>query len=241
MNKRYGASLTVAVFLLLPIAASAGPFVTFPTGDAAWSVNITYTNSSVSNAPPVSPPSSDGPPPAYTQNAAASRKATKVEVTLLNNVKRTVITWSDAKTSERWTIPNLPVVFEGDPRDDSIASVRDGGSRQIFDSFSLSCDEDAFSWLKPEFLQGKTPVSYQDKQCFHYLGSVALPGVFGNNHISVKREAWIDSKTLLPVALRMEMSLSVFIFQEKPPVGPLVLPPKYKKAVDYYKAVMGYP
>ena len=79
--------------------------------------------------------------------------------------------------------------------------------------------------------------------CYHYLGSAVQPlsGLGGKTPIKEKREAWIDSKTLLPVAVDTGASLAVFTFAAKPPVGPLVPPPNFKKEIDYYKGVMGYP
>jgi hypothetical protein len=58
--------------------------------------------------------------------------------------------------------------------------------------------------------------------------------------IPVKREAWIDSTTLLPVALNTGDSFCVFTYLP-PPTGPLNVPDNFQKAIANYKHVMGYP
>jgi len=228
MNKTYLAAWIACCTLFTGIAF-ADPAVQLPTGDAAWSVAITY-------APTPPPDPAKKAPPVL-------KKAQKIEVTQVGDVRRVRVTWTDGQSTEEWSVPNLPVVFKEYPNG-SVASIQKGGLEVKFDNFNMPYDISAFSWLTPATLQSQTPVSYQGKQCLHYAGGASLPDVgrqSGGTSTRFKREAWIDSKTLLPVALTTETSLCIFTFQDNPPVGPLDPPPKFKQEIAYYKRVMGFP
>src|ERR1700722_18907039 len=142
-------SFVAASVLLLSAHLDAHAQFVFPQGDAAWKVDIT-------------PLSSD----------ALSNRAypTHVDVTQVNKAKRIQITWSDGKTTERWAIPGLPVEFYQDPRTGLVRTLQSGGPSQMTADMNFSYDAFAFAWVKPDTLADKDPVSYQGKQCFHYLG-----------------------------------------------------------------------
>ena len=78
MNMGCFAALISGCFLFTAIA-SADSLVKFPAGDAAWTVNITYPKSRAAAAPPKSQGGT---------NAPASRKAKKIEITQVDNIKR---------------------------------------------------------------------------------------------------------------------------------------------------------
>ncbi len=103
-------------------------------------------------------------------------------------------------------------------------------------NFFLTYDISAFDWVTPDLQKEKDPISYQGKQCYHYIGSFTPP----MQKFVVKKEAWIDAGTLLPVALDTGSALTTYKFSEKPPEGPLVMPASFKEAVKYYKVSMGY-
>jgi hypothetical protein len=222
MNKFY---LFLFIVSLLPLSFSdaSADLVSFPTGDAAWTVDVTPDNT----------PSSSAPAAPGTQSI---RQVKRAEVTQLGDVKRIVITWSDGKTTEKWSIPKLPVTFEEDPRNGVVTPFLNGGPTILSDNFYLTYDSFAFDWISPQALKEKDPIYYQGKQCFHYEASVPAP----MQKFALKKEAWIDATTLLPVALDNGNSLSIFKFQEKPPTGPLTMPPAFEHAVSYYKLTMGY-
>jgi hypothetical protein len=202
---------------ILNLNARADLFV-FPTADAAWTVDITQESSTPARG-------------AYLKH---------VEVTQVDKLKKIHLDWSDGTSSEKWTIPGLPVTFVQNPRTGTVWPQQNGSAMQTSSNFGLTYDSFAFAWIKPENLQEKTPISYQGKQCFHYIGSTtyALPGSKPSDED--KREAWIDAKTLYPVALDTGSSLTTFTFQDKPPTGPLTPPPEFEKEIAYYKAVMGF-
>lgn len=233
MNRMCLVFLAVGTFV--QDTAFADDLVRFPTGNAAWTVDITYRNSSAA-----SPSPEKDAIPAQKPLHPVAPKATRIEVVQVNNIKRVRITWNNGKTSDRWTVPSLPVTFEENPGASGITPVEERSLGEKFRKLDLPFDLSAFTWLKPEFLQEKS-VHYHGKSCFHFVGFIILPKILDNGPeiAPVKVQAWIDSETLLPVARQTETSLCIFTFQEQPPGEPLVLPPKFKKKIDYYKMVMG--
>ncbi len=221
MNKKYFTLLVSGILFFSQIAAiAAEDLVKFPDGNAAWTVDVTYLKTS----------------------PAVPEKANKVRVTQVGNMKRIEIAWSDGKTTERWAVPKLPVVFESDPRNGSVVPVESGSLRNKLFEFNLAYDQSAFDWINPQVLKKKEPVSYRGKKCFHYQGTVRFSIVILNNpEPQSVRQAWIDSETLLPVAVDTGTALCVFTFEKEPPTGPLVCPPKFIEAIAYYKKVMGLP
>jgi hypothetical protein len=226
MNRALLAGLLAC--LLFPEEGNAGNLVEFPAGNAAWTVEIGYRNSPAASANP---------------DSYAPRKALKVEVTQAEGVRRMLIKWSDGKVSERWAIANLPVVFEQDPRDlKVVVPVQAGSLGNQITEFEIPSGASSFAWLKPQLLANEKPMKYRDKDCLHYVGTIAAPAVSGEKAPPpVRAEAWIDSKTLLPVALDSELALCVFTFHERPPAVPLVIPPVFKQRIARYKEAAGIP
>jgi hypothetical protein len=208
----------VSVQLFFMSLAGIADSVAFPAGDAAWTVSF-------------------APSSAPARNAGVSSKApSQVEVTQIKKIRRVLITWNDGSTTQQWAIPPLPVNFEEDPRTGAIDPNQSGSSSEGAIKFTCPYDLSAFSWVSPSTLKEKDPVDYEGKRCFHYRGQdQAYPG----GPVEM-REAWIDSVTLQPIALQAGNILATFTFAKKPPVGPLDIPPKFKKEIDYYKVVMGY-
>jgi hypothetical protein len=215
MNKIFRIISVLLASMPLGFYAHGGSIVAFPTGNASWIV-MSEVSGSTKGVP--------------TPNVE------KAEVTQVNDVKKIELTWSDGKTTEKWTIPRLPVEFEQDPRDGRVSSFQNGGMHQILTKFFQSYDSFAFDWVSPTTLQEKEPVTYKGKQCFHYLSTATAP----DSGISFKREAWIDATTSLPVAYDNGAFLSTYTFAPKPPTGPLEFPPAFKTSIHYYKASMGY-
>ena len=221
--------LTLVILGLFLLSANAADkLVEFPTGSASWTVDITYHETTS---------------PKDKSDTYVPRRARKVEVTQADDLRRTVITWSDGKVSERWTIQGLPVIFEQDPRDANVVFPTQTGSlMNRMTEFDIPSTAAAFSWLKPDLRAKEEPVQYRDKECYHYSGNLMYPAPReGGAPAAVKAEAWIDSKTLLPVALDSEIALCVFTFQERPSTTPLDIPPVFQQRIKSYKEAMGIP
>jgi len=225
----------LAVFLIRGGAARAEELVRFPEGNAAWTVEITHLNAAGEALPPEEEGAAAAP-----RNAPAPRKARKIEVIQMNGIRRERIFWTHGKTSERWKVPSLPVVFVEDPGAGNVAPVELAGMGEKLSHLDLPADLSAFSWMRPEFLQEK-PVHYRGRNCLHFEGFIPLPKILENSPEPppIKAEAWVDPQTLLPVARKTDTSLCVFTFATEPPVGPLEIPAKFKAKIDYYKLVMG--
>jgi hypothetical protein len=227
MNAFYAA--LVLGCLVLTNIASGDPLVQFPTGSAAWTVAITYPKSKDASAP----------------KAMAGNRAKKIEITQVDDLKRVRITWTKGQCTEQWTVRNLPVVFKEFPNGD-VFPVKNGDMETQSDDFNMPCDLSAFSWVTPASLKEKDPVKHQGQLCYHYVGTVNAPAMRQNRNAepevltTAKREAWINSTTLRPVALDTETSRSVFTFQQ-PPTAPLEMPAKFQQGIASYKHIMGFP
>lgn len=215
-------ALCLGIILSINAFAYATPLAQFPTGNAAWTVDISYLHS------------------AHGPQVSTRKQARKVEVTQVDNVRRTRITWTDGKTTEQWSIPNVPMIFKEYP-DGSVFPVHAGEREAKDDGLKAPSDLSAFDWLTSAFLQEKDPVSYQGAMCYHYVGGASntVHTSKGKQEVSRgKQEAWIDSKTLAPVALDTETLHCVFKFLP-PPNGPLAIPPKFQEEIEYYKHIKG--
>lgn len=221
--------------LLFPCLASADPSVQFPAGNAAWMVEITALHAAPATPPPVSPPSDP---------VDSLKRPRKIVVTKVDNVQRINITWSTGAPTEKWSIANAPVVFK-EYSNGVVFAISSLDIEALGDNITMPYDASAFSWVTPATLKEKQPINFQNAQCYHYVGSIAIPqasfpGYAAPAAVREKREAWIDSKTLLPVALATETSRCVFTFLP-PPVDPLVIPEKFKTEIARYKLNMGIP
>lgn len=235
MNRITNCAALISGYFLFTGIASADPLVQFPEGNAAWTVDITYPKSSAAPTPE----------PRDGANTAAPRKVKRVEIAQFADQKKLRITWTDDSTTEQWTIPNLPVVFKEYPNG-VVFPVGTGSMEHKYGESSMPANASAFGWVTPACLKEKDPVKYQAQLCYHYVGTANLPATPRGHSLedvgpeAVKREAWIDSKTLLPVGLDTETSHCIFTFHQ-PPTGPLDMPLKFKQGIANYKHIMGFP
>ncbi len=209
---------TCLILGLFPFDKGAGDLVKFPTGLAAWRVEIT--------------PMSSG-------NAGATTGAhiVKIDVVQDDEKRRNLVTWSQGSVMEQWEIYRYNLILRKDPMDHAFATSGVGDST---DGGAISHSPASFRWLASEFLQEKTPIDYKGRKCFHYKGTIersVLNGVKDDTAM-LAMEAWIDSKTLLPVAYEDGTGLGTFIFL-KPPSAELQLPAPFQKVLDGAKAGMG--
>ena len=210
MNKRRIVTLFLGIFLGFDLAAFGDGLIKFPTGPAVWTIDVT--------------PSSQQPSATTTKEYV-----TKIEITQDDKEQRSLVTWSSGRTKESWYVPtmNLIVTENKDGRPFLVSNSGYAG-----EAFAIPFTAAAFQWLQPQFLQEKDPVSYHGKQCFHYKGS-AVPVPAGKVPSPLtRREAWIDSETLFPVALDAGTTLCTYTFSNKPP-PPLVMPAKFQTVLGH--------
>ena len=216
MNKMLKTSVLILAFVQVFFAIGKGDdLVHFPHGPASWTVDVT-------------------PLPGGARLAQGT-VIQKIEVTQDEHQRRCIVHWSNGSTRETWMLTGLDVVLTEDPN----------GHAMLADntySFAVAFLPGDFLWLKPEFLQERDPIDYKGKKCLHYKGPSMHPvfSVRGEGDDPVMCEAWIDSKTLLPVALGDATCVGTFTFL-KAPEAPLVLPAKFKSKLDRYKLLMANP
>ena len=210
--------------LLFPLSANADNLVQFPTGPAAWTVTIGPSQSPATGTPV------KAPPPGFPGDE------TKVEVTQDAKKRLSVITWSTHTTTSRWEIPSANLFLYEDSLGQAGAVFSTAAiTKNLAVPFTASC----FSWLAPQNLVGSDPVNYQGKQCFHYKATV--PAItFGPflGKSTTSAEAYIESTTLLPVALDDGRKQATYTFSPTPP-APFPLPDKFKSAVSRFEQAIG--
>jgi hypothetical protein len=197
------------------------PLVKFPSGDSAWTVDVTYPDSSP-------------------QNTTTSPHIQKVEVVTKNDIRMSRLTWSDNHTTEVWqlTSPGLQV-FEY-PTNHAIYVVPSNDSTML-SIMPPKFDQTLFDWLDKDALKG--PDDYQGVKCLKYEAKVSVklnrPGSTTPNATlpPVDYKAWIDKDKLLPVALDNGVSLNLFEFHS-PPSQPLVMPEKFQAELKRYQTAL---
>lgn len=239
MNKLYVAILAAGVFAL-GSGASFAQAVQFPTGDAAWTVEIKYPRDA--NPQSSSTDASHGPS-AGNQQQGAVRKATKVDVVQLHKIRVIRITWNSGPATEEWTVPGLPAVFKEDANGE-VGEVTPNGLEMQSEMSDMAYDGNAFAWVTPDLLQSQTPVTFQGKQCLYYAPAAPSQAPHTDRHSvrapsSSGQAAWVDSKTMLPVALNTGRVLCIFTFLPTPS-GELRPPQKFMDEITYYKTSMGF-
>ena len=201
MNSAYSLFALVGFFFGTSLGASANGLVQFPSGPAAWTIDVTDSTKNTGS------------------QKLGNSAIQKVEVAQNERFSRHVVTYFSGDSRMVWGVTGTNLVMTEDPKGTAFLTP-------VTKYFFIPYLPSVFDWLSPTLLQEKDPITYHGKMCFHYKGPQA--------------EAWIDSKTLLPVALDDGTGLSTFTFHG-PPDQPLVLPPKYKTVLDAYIGFMGVP
>jgi len=218
MNKACLVSAVLGMFLFLNLEAGAD-LVIFPTGPAAWMINVTPSQASAG----------------ATTASSAQNHIVEIDVTQDNEKRRSLITWSDGKTTERWAIPRMNLILAEDSNGQAFSLLSGALGAQIL---AVPFTPSSFSWISPEYLLEKDPVNYQGKPCFHYRSNQHDVQPNGKNGRTVTEEAWIDSGTLLPVALDDGTNLGIFTFKKDPP-PPLTMQAKFQDAFRRAEEAMG--
>ncbi len=224
MNKPSFLHLTLALALLSNVTLADDLFK-MPPNPSAWTVNITYPDSS----------SSPTTSPAAKPTQTGIDLIQKIEIEQDGAKTRSVLYWASGKTIERWTLAGM-LLSEDDHGQVYMLRSDLVGQAVFHVPFTLPTSLD---WIKPELQQGKGTVSYNGTDCYYYKGAVAMFSVDPMHHMPpTKVQAWIDSKTDLPVAIDDGAGLGTFTFSKMPP-PPLVLPAKFQKAIEDYEKYSG--
>jgi hypothetical protein len=232
MNKMMRLSRNLIALLLLfsgpPLWASESgnqpspPYVNPVPERCEWSMKILSASSSA----PADKTSPEGSPAQAEAGVIKEIRYSKVE-----DIQRVILLTTDGKSQEFYSYKNyylVPTTFSG--RVVVMPFVPTSPPYPYFSQGFYGVD-----WIKPEFFseimeRGKS-------KCFHYKGTKANPLASLPNlpaeiqeqaKLPIVSEAWIDSKTLLPVAVVMEGQ--VFEFSFGTPPEHIELPSLYKEA-----------
>ncbi|MEZ0299695.1 MAG: hypothetical protein ACAI35_24845 [Candidatus Methylacidiphilales bacterium] len=216
--------LLLAGAVSLPLQALAAPeLVKLPAGPASWTIEVSQPKPEKAAGANAAEQSPAGP-----SNVVPVR----VVVTQDKDKRRSVVSYSNGKTQENWDVGNLKLQLIETPSG-RVMAMPNSVLHPV--PFVTS----AFDWVKPDFLIEKEPLDYKGKLCFHYRGVVPVMGIDGPGKLTETKEAWIDSVTLLPVALLESNGLGSFTFAPAPPSDALIMPEKYQQKLEYYRVSMG--
>ena len=189
-----------------------GDLVELPKGPAQWEINVTKSSH---NATP-----------------EMSGDLQKVEVKQNDETRRAVTTSKSGHVHTIWSLIGSNLLILEAP-DGSVALT----TPSRFSYFPYP--DSVFEWISPQTLQEKDPIDHAGKLCFHYKSTTTVTQFLGHGFgdVSVPCEAWIDSKTSLPVTLDDGLFVADFSFESGGTA--LVMPPKMRSVLDGYKKTMG--
>jgi hypothetical protein len=220
----------VALLLLGPfiLANSTGlkanPLINFPAGDTVCSVTVTSHLIGFSHTP------------ANVNTEGSPVVLQSVEITRIGKLQRDEMTWSDGKKTEAWTLLDLGLTLAEKVVSSSsfIYELLKGSPfRNAFCPTLLDLDEASVTWINPQSFTGNTDL--EGKPTLHYQTKMSLPAPNGPPR-NVIYQAWIDAKTLKPLALDDGDALYALTFSVSPAsTGPLILPDRFKKNLQEYE------
>jgi hypothetical protein len=158
-------------------------------------------------------------PSAGALSTQVATEVVKVDVSQSERICRNEVTFKSGINRVTWSVTGTNLLLTQDPKGTAFLTP-------VTQFFNVPYTPSTFDWVSASYLQEKTPVDYGGRACFHYKGPAG--------------EAWIESKTLLPVALDNGVRVASFSFGP-PPASPVVLPAKFKQILDNYAIMTGMP
>jgi len=212
-------------------ALFANPLVNLPSGNMACTVAITaHLNSPAPD--PSMPDVQDVSAPSKDTGTNAMKAADIIRV---GKLQRNIITWSSGTTSEAWTLIDTGLTLAEKatgPTKFIYELPKASPTRNSISPTILDLDADSVTWIFPRSLIGKT--AYKGKPSLHYQRGISLPAAIGPPR-TVLYQAWIDPKTLVPIAFDDGDALYELTFSKDPPTQPLVLPDRFQKELQEYE------
>jgi hypothetical protein len=203
----------------------ADPAVVIPAGDLACSVVV--TNHAGSPPPDGTNPA---PPPAKTPTVRPIM--TTATIVRVGRMQQDTFTWSNGTTSESWTLLDMGLTLLEDPTGpaNQIYELPNGSAvRKVLSPPVLDLDAASVAWINSSHLTGKT--THDGKPAIHYQATEALYNFVPPKNVLY--QAWVDPKTLAPLAFDDGDCLYELTFSA-PPTQPLLLPDRFKKDLNEY-------
>lgn len=197
--------------------------LTFPSGNASWTVVAQYRPMPSPSVPQATPtPDRKGVHDSAPSPAPVAAEVTirKIEVTQTGNLCRSVVTYTNGKTTEVWWIKSPPwMLFERSEHPGIMVLT----NPSLMAGFRP--DASLFTWVNSKsFIKD---MSVQGQICGYYSQILPLEDQPPGIEIPVLHQAWLDSRTGLPVALDTTRALYLFTFNP-PPTTPLTLPDRFR-------------
>lgn len=199
---------------------TASPIVNVPTGDALWTIDISYPKNPTGNI------------------LVPENHMLKAEVTRKSGMRRDRIWWSATAESEVWISETARLRVYENPDNRAIYVIPFSDSTMtVF--VPRDFNEDMFQWVTPALHTGVE--NFDGRPCDVFAGNISrtftLPGMQATSITipPMPHKLWLDAETHQPVAMDTGVALYKFRFSEAPP-EPLVMPDRLQKALDRYLA-----
>ena len=200
----------------------ADSLVNLPTGTMSCTVTATaHFNEAPADAPP-------GQPPPKVRIAE-----TAVQVDRTGNLQRSVATWNDGNTVESWMHLDSGMTQVERFRGQTILDLpKNSGARVGIPLLDFT--PESVAWISPHTRTAKVPIDFNGKPAMHYQTVVEIPQEGSLPPIRLTYQAWIDPKTLVPLAYDDGDYLYLLTFAKTAPTEPLVLPDRFKRDLQGY-------
>ncbi len=191
------------------------PFVSNTSAYATW----TMTFIPKQDTPAADPSKSNNP---------GLRMLKEVRVSKRDKEFQEVQLWSNGVTTERWEVNGL-LLFEQPDSPGVYLAVQGAiwNKADPFFNFHSHSDFPEFSWLSSTAYAGEK--SYQGRDCYRFKSESPSPSSHNR-----PREAWIDVKTRLPVALDDGRVLCTYAFGNAPS-REVELPARFAEVLKNYQ------
>jgi hypothetical protein len=157
---------------------------------------------------------------------------TEIQITRVGSLIRYQLTWTGDRQTEAWMDAKSDYLVQRHPRTGKLL-VLPGNTLPI--PLLADLKPEAVSWIQPgDLTEGDSRLD--NKKCQHYQRTIPLP-----DDGEALYQAWIDAKTRLPLALDDSNALYKFTFETTAPVGPLVMPDDYRRAINQYREALQPP
>ncbi len=192
------------------------PYVAPIPQNAQWTVTLQY-GTAADKGDRSSPTKADG---------KAVHQLQQIQCTKTGAIKHDKSIYSDGIVEESWYSDSVLLApFPNSKQIMVITNLQDLG-RINFGEKGNPTQSFGFTgvdWVKKSYFEKMT--SFQKKNCYHYI----LPG----NEQTSGAEAWIDVKTALPVAYKVDGVIYTYQF-DSPPSSSLSVPPPFSDELQAY-------
>lgn len=144
---------------------------------------------------------------------------------MVGTVSRSVLSWSDRKTTEAWWLQKRGWLLFDHP-DGGVMLTANPQMHLLWRPGA-----EMFSWVGHQTFVKE--ISYNGKSCRYYRRESPRP----SGDPLIDSEAWIASETSLPVALRHGATIYTFTFNPPPASAP-VLPERFQKELSRAETAM---